>query len=133
MADPLLSIVYGPTDEPLWTTTLGALIESQARLHGDRAAVVFPEQQVRRTYQELLLTSKIVAKAILRAGLQHGDSVGIMAGNCHEYIEMFLGASRIGCPVIVLNNTYTPTELQNAVIASRMYVWNRRSCQIITD
>lgn len=60
----------------------------------------------------------MVAKGLLRAGLKHGDCVGIMAGNCYQYIEVFLGAGRIGCPVVVLNNTYTPAELLVALDSS---------------
>jgi acyl-CoA synthetase (AMP-forming)/AMP-acid ligase II len=53
-------------------------------------------------------------------GLQLGDCVGIMAGNRYEYIEVFLGGGRLGCPVVVLNNTYTPDELIRAVRQSCM-------------
>lgn len=44
--------------------------------------------------------------------------MGIIAGNCYQYIELFLGAARIGCPYVVFNNTYSPDELKNAVLAS---------------
>ncbi|KAK3115556.1 hypothetical protein LTR53_004964 [Teratosphaeriaceae sp. CCFEE 6253] len=113
-----LSLVYGPTDESLWTITLGALVEVQARLYGDRTAVVFPWQNLRRTYRDLHLRSKTVSKALLESGLQYGDSVGIFAGNCCEYLDVLLGAAAIGCPVVVLNCNYTPTELESAVTFS---------------
>lgn len=115
-----LSVVTGETSEPLWTTTLGSLIEMQARRYGDRTAVVFPWQRVSMTYRDLLFRSKIVAKALLAAGLVHGDSIAITAGNSYQYIEVFLGAARIGCPVVVLNSTYTPSELLRAVTFSGM-------------
>lgn len=115
-----LSIVAGATDNPLWTMTLGELIETQAKYYGGRTAVVFPWQNISRTYHSLSLRSKLVAKALLAAGLQHGDCVAITAGNCYQYIEVFFGAARIGCPVVVLNSTYTPTELQRAAAFSGM-------------
>ncbi|KAK3116595.1 hypothetical protein LTR53_002893 [Teratosphaeriaceae sp. CCFEE 6253] len=113
-----LSLVYGPTSESLWTITLGALVEVQARLYGDRTAVVFPWQNLRRTYRDLHLRSKTASKALLESGLQYGDSVGIFAGNCCEYLDVLLGAAAIGCPVVVLNCNYTPTELESAVTFS---------------
>jgi acyl-CoA synthetase (AMP-forming)/AMP-acid ligase II len=64
----------------------------------------------------------ILAKAMLGMGLRNGDCIGIMAGNCYQYIEIFLGGGRIGCPVVVLNNTYTPGELKSAV---------QRSCKFV--
>jgi acyl-CoA synthetase (AMP-forming)/AMP-acid ligase II len=112
------SLVYGPTTEPLWNITLGALIEEQAAKYGERMAVVFPRQNIRRTYSDLLVKSRLVSKALIEQGLEAGDCVGIFAGNCCEYVEIFLGAGAIGCPVVVLNAGYTPTELRDAVIYS---------------
>jgi mevalonyl-CoA ligase len=131
-----ISLVFGPRDAPLCITTLGGLIEKQANDFSERTAVAFPWQQVRMSYRQLRGRSKIVAKSILEAGLQYGDCVGIMAGNCHQYIEVFLGAGRIGCPVVVLNNTYSPQELLNAVSLSRTSPtpahlrYNNHSCQV---
>ena len=109
------SLVHGPSSAPLWTATLGALLEIQAELHGDRTALVFPWQGIRRSYTELYDRSTLLSKALIESGLQAGDCVGIFAGNCCEYIEVFCAAGSIGCPVAVLNSNYTPTELSYAV------------------
>lgn len=118
MTDPNLAIVYGPKEPALWSKTLGNFVDEQANSFGERPCVVFPWQSVRLSYCQLADRSKILAKAMLEMGLRHGDCVGIMAGNCYQYIEVFLGGARIGCPVVVLNNTYTPVELQKAVSRS---------------
>lgn len=112
------SLVYGPTAEPLWDITLGALIAKQAAKYGDRTAVVFPQQNIRRTYRDLLARSRLISKALIDQGLKPGDCVGIFAGNRCEYVEVFLGAGAIGCPVVVLNAGYTPTELHDAIAYS---------------
>lgn len=112
------SLVYGPTAEPLWNITLGALIAKQAAKYGDRTAVVFPQQNIRRTYRDLLARSRLISKALIDQGLKPGDCVGIFAGNRCEYVEVFLGAGAIGCPVVVLNAGYTPTELHYAIAYS---------------
>ena len=114
------SLVYGPISEPLWNITLSALIEKQAATYGGRTAVVFPQQNIRRTYRDLLARSRLVSKALIEQGLKPGDCVGIFAGNRCEYVEVFLGAGAIGCPVVVLNAGYTPTELRNAISYSGM-------------
>jgi acyl-CoA synthetase (AMP-forming)/AMP-acid ligase II len=116
--DPNLAIVHGPKEPALWTKTLGNFIDEQATSFGERPCVIFPWQSVRLSYGQLADRSKVLAKAMLEMGLRHGDCVGIMAGNCYQYIEVFLGGARIGCPVVVLNNTYTPSELQNATSRS---------------
>jgi len=122
-SDKSLSLVFGPDQPPLWSKTLGSLIEEQARQYGDKTAVVVPWQSARLSYRQLADRSKTLAKAMLNMGLRHGDCVGIMAGNCYQYIEVFLGGARIGCPVVVLNSTYTPEELKAAVVRSCTFIF----------
>lgn len=113
------SLVYGPKKPALCTKPLGTIIDEQVSRFGDRSAVIVPWQSVRLSYRQLADRSRILSKAMLATGwLQRGDCIGIMAGNRYEYIEIFLGAARIGCPVVVLNNMYTPAELENAVRTS---------------
>jgi non-ribosomal peptide synthetase component F len=117
----LPSLLHGPSSPALRTEVLGELIEEQARRNGSRTAVSFPWQQHSLSYQQLADRSKILAKSMLEMGLKHGDCIGIMAGNCYQYIEVFLGAARIGCPLVVFNNTYSPKELCSALSVSREY------------
>ncbi|KAL4928613.1 uncharacterized protein BDV17DRAFT_298521 [Aspergillus undulatus] len=114
-----LSLVHGPKEPPLWLDkTLCAVIDQQEASYPDRTALIVPWQSTRLSYHQLAERSRVVAKALLGAGLRHGECIGIMDGNSYEYIEVFLGAARIGCPVVVLNNTYAPDELRNAVYRS---------------
>ncbi|ETS77224.1 hypothetical protein PFICI_11098 [Pestalotiopsis fici W106-1] len=115
MANPALSLVHGPTTTPLWTGTLGSLIKEQNSKHGNKTAIIVPWQGRRLTYYELDARSEAVASSLLSLGIRPGNAIAIMAGNRFEYIEAFLAAGRIGCPVIVLNNTYTPSELISAL------------------
>lgn len=96
-------------------------MDQQAVQYGDRPAVIIPWQSARLSYRQLAARSWVVAEALFKLGLRHGDCVGIMAGNRFEYLETLLGASRLGCPVVVLNTTYTPYELQNALQKSSKY------------
>ncbi|KAL4738930.1 acetyl-CoA synthetase-like protein [Aspergillus similis] len=115
---PTPALVHGPTEPALWYKTLGELVDEQERRYGSKEAVVVPWQSVRLTYRQLAERSRVLAQAMLNMGLRPGDCVGIMAGNCYQYTEVFLGGGRIGCPVVVLNNTYTPEELTRAVHTS---------------
>ncbi|KAL3479634.1 acetyl-CoA synthetase-like protein [Aspergillus californicus] len=117
------ALFYGPNEPELWHKTIGTLIDEQERRFGDRTAVIVPWQSVQLTYRQLGERSRLLAKAMLDMGLKHGDCVGIMAGNCYQYIEIFLAGGRIGCPVVVLNSTYTAKELVNAV--------HRSSCKLL--
>ncbi|KAG8165267.1 hypothetical protein KVR01_005542 [Diaporthe batatas] len=107
-----LSLVFGPSSPPLWNKTVADLIHEQESKYADREAVVVPWQSARLTYGRLGQRSALLAKALLGGGFKRGDCVGIMAGNCYQYLEIFLGAGRIGCPVAVFNNTFSPRELK---------------------
>ncbi|KAB2574739.1 Acyl-CoA synthetase family member 2 [Lasiodiplodia theobromae] len=111
-----LSLVHGNTDEPLWEKTLADLVNEQAEKFGGKTAVRVPWQNVELTYSDLAKRSLAVARGLLAHGLMSGDYIGIFAGNRYEYIEAFLGATCIGCPVVVLNNTYTAQELARSLM-----------------
>lgn len=128
-----LALVHGRTDIPLWTQKLSDIVDERASQYGSRVAAVFPWQNHRLTFTQLAQRSKVLARAMLGIGLRHGDCVGILAGNCYEYIEVFLGGARIGCPVVVLNTTYTPTELQGAVTRSGELVQSFCDYLLIAD
>lgn len=113
-----LALVYGKTEMPLWTKKLGDVIDAQGEQYGSKVAAVFSWQNQSLSYLYLAQRSKVLAYAMLSMGLQHGDCVGILAGNCYQYLEVFLGSARIGCPVVVLNTTYSPNELKNALAQS---------------
>jgi len=119
-----LSLVHGSTSTPLWRKTIGALLHERSQDDGDKVAVVVPWQNIRCTFKELQSRSGTIAKALLASGVKTGDTVAIMAGNRIEYIEIFLASARIGCPLFVLNNTYTATELITAL---------KRTCKLYTS
>ncbi|KIW26173.1 uncharacterized protein PV07_09288 [Cladophialophora immunda] len=109
------SFVAGPRTPPLLEETLGELMHRQAARYGDHKAATFSWQRHTLSYNDLANRSEAIAKSMLARGLRHGDNIAIMAGNCYQYLETFIAAGRIGCPFVVLNNTYTPKELISAL------------------
>jgi mevalonyl-CoA ligase len=113
-----LSLVSGSKTPALWYKTLSEVVGEQADRYESQIAVSFPWQNVSLSYRQLHEESIIISKALSSCGLRQGDRVAIIAGNCFQYITAFLGSARVGCPFVVLNNTYTPKELVNALSAS---------------
>lgn len=105
-----LSHLHGPADPPLVDMTLGELLELQTYQHGHQECIVIPWTGARWTYHELHAQSTALAQALLDAGIGVGDRVGIMAGNCEQYAAVFFAVAKIGAILVILNNTYTPTE-----------------------
>jgi long-chain acyl-CoA synthetase len=114
------SLLFGPTDPPLVDLTLGELLNLQCLHHGTREGLVIPWTGARWTYNELNHHSRLLAAALLGMGVGVGDRVGIMAGNCEQYAAVFFAATRIGAILVILNNTYTPTEAQYGLDFSGM-------------
>ena len=116
MTDPhFLSLVAGPANPLLWDRPLHELVSQQALQYEDHTAVQFPWQCMQMSYRQLAKQSEVMARALLSHRLKCGDFIAIMAGNCFQYLVAFLGAGRIGCPFVVLNNTYTLQEVSSAL------------------
>ncbi|OAQ71118.1 long-chain-fatty-acid-CoA ligase [Pochonia chlamydosporia 170] len=105
-----LSVLHGPVDPPLVDLTLGELLQLQTYQHGTQECIVIPWTGARWTYNELNQQSSSLAQALLDMGIGVGDRVGIMAGNCEQYAAVFFAVAKIGAILVILNNTYTPTE-----------------------
>ncbi|KAJ5625290.1 AMP-dependent synthetase/ligase [Penicillium lagena] len=118
-----LSIVEGPTQPELLDITLGELLTLQALRYGDYECLVFPWTGARWTYRDLKDEADRLARGLLAMGIQKGDRIGIMAGNCEQYISVFFAAARVGAILVVLNNTYTPSELY--------YALNHSECRLL--
>lgn len=114
-ASKQLSIVHGPTEPELLDITLGELLTLQSLQYRDHECLVVPWTGTRWTYGDLDHESQLVARGLLAMGVQRGDRIGIMAGNCEQYVSMFFAAARVGAILVVLNNTYTPSEVYYAL------------------
>ncbi|KAI1454935.1 4-coumarate-CoA ligase [Annulohypoxylon moriforme] len=110
-----LSYLEGPVDPPLVDLTLGELLDLQCQHHGSQECIVTPWTGARWTYNELNQQSSQLARSLMSLGIGVGDRVGIMAGNCEQYAAVFFAVTRIGAILVILNNTYTPTEAMYAL------------------
>lgn len=110
-----LSILHGPCEPVLRDQTLGELLDEQCAIRGDKDCLIVPWTGARWAYSDLQTQSKVLAKGMLALGLQKGDRIGILAGNCEEYVAVFFAAGYIGCILVVLNSTYTASEAQHAL------------------
>lgn len=104
------SLLHGPSTPPLVTLTLGKLLDIQCRRYGPRECLVVPWTGARWTYTKLREESINLAKMLVEVGIRPGDRVGIMAGNCEQYVAVIFAVARVGGILVVLNNTYTAGE-----------------------
>jgi fatty-acyl-CoA synthase len=93
--------------------TLPALIDGLAQRFGPAPALVGPEATL--SYRELAIRCNQYARWGLAQGLGSGDAVGLMMTNCAEYMAIWLGLSRIGVVVALINNNLTGAALVHSV------------------
>ena len=67
--------------------------------------------QKRLTYSQLDKKSNKAAHMLKKIGISKGDHIGIYAYNCIEWIEVMLGAYKIGAVPININYRYVEEEL----------------------
>ncbi|KAK6370502.1 putative NRPS-like protein biosynthetic cluster [Lithohypha guttulata] len=108
--DLRLSITHGPADKPLLDFKLADFLDFQCHEFGLQECLVIPWTGARWTYDFLKQESVMLAKAMAAHGIRPGDRVGIMAGNCEQYVAVFFACMRVGAILVILNNTYTMSE-----------------------
>jgi fatty-acyl-CoA synthase len=83
------------------TLTLPVLIERLAQEFGAAPALASREESL--TYAQLGARCNRYARWGLAQGLKAGDVVALLMPNCAEYVAVWLGLSRIGATVALLN------------------------------
>ena len=110
-----LSIVHGPVEPALLDWTLPDLLDEQCRLRGEKECLIVPFSNTNWSFLDLRGKAKNLAKGLLALGISRGDRIGILAGNCEEYVATFFAAGYIGAILVVLNSTYTAAEAKYAL------------------
>jgi len=79
------------------------------RKYGNRTA--FDSDNDRITFDRLWERVSYIAGALSDLGLRRGERIGILSGNCSDYIVYHYAAAKIGAILLVLNTRHTANEL----------------------
>lgn len=82
--------------------SIGLRFAELARKHPDRPALIFEGR--RWTYREFNAWANRIASALDKAGIQSGQSVGILMENRAEMLACVLGTVKLGAVATLLNN-----------------------------
>ena len=93
--------------------TLPVLIDRLAAQFG--AAPALESAEAVLSYQELAIRCNQYARWGSRQGLKFGDTVCLMMANCADYMAIWLGLSRIGAVVALINNNLAGDALIHSV------------------
>src|SRR3954462_13641178 len=109
------SYAQGAVTTPLLGETIGESLERTVAAHGDREALVVRHQGVRLTYSELNDQVDRLARALIAAGLESGDRLGIWAPNCAEWVLVQFASAKVGAILVNVNPAYRTSELEYAL------------------
>jgi fatty-acyl-CoA synthase len=110
----------GIDQEP--TLTLPRLIERQAVAFRDSPALESSAGSL--SYRELAQTANRYAHFGLAQGLRAGDVAALLMHNCADYVAVWLGLTRIGVTVALINNQLTADGLAHSIniVAPRLLI-----------
>src|SRR5262245_66141943 len=83
--------------------------------HGSADALVSRQQGIRWTYAELGAEVDLCARALLAAGVERGDRVGIWSPNNAEWVVVQFATAKIGAILVNVNPSYRAHELEYAL------------------
>jgi fatty-acyl-CoA synthase len=94
-------------------TTLPVAIERLAAQHGDALALSSPEAAL--SYRTLAARANRYSGWALAEHLRAGDVVCLVMGNCPEYLAVWLGITRVGATVALINTHLTGDLLAHSL------------------
>ncbi|ASK63423.1 AMP-binding protein [Virgibacillus phasianinus] len=92
--------------------TVGELLEKQVNLYPNQEAVVYPELNLRKTYQEFDKMVNQTAKGFMSLGIKKGENVAIWADNKPEWITSQFATGKMGAVLVTVNTSYQAKELE---------------------
>jgi len=109
------SYASGTSDVPLLGETIGENLERTVARVPDREALVVRHQGVRLTYAQLDAQVDRLARALMAAGLDVGDRLGIWSPNCAEWVLVQYATAKAGIVLVNVNPAYRTSELEYAL------------------
>ena len=91
---------------------LGSLLSKRAFLSPEREAYVGSHSPERLTFAQLNERANRVANALLAAGIEKGERVGLLLMNSAEFMEAYFALAKIGAVVVPLNWRLVADELE---------------------
>ena len=117
------SYTHGACSTPLLGETIGANLERTVARAPGALALVSCRQKLRYSYAEFDAEVDRVARALMAAGLEPGDRVGIWAPNRAEWALVQYGAAKAGVVLVNINPAYRTHELS--------YVLGQSECRML--
>ncbi len=95
------------------TVTLPALLDELAARHADRPALLGEGRTL--SYSDLAATSNRIARWASARGFTAGTPICLLMPNCPDYVAIWLGLTRAGCVVALINTNLVGDALLHSI------------------
>ncbi|MBC7089803.1 MAG: AMP-binding protein, partial [Methanobacteriaceae archaeon] len=100
--------------------TIGEFLEKQVQKYPDKEFIIYPDRNLRFTYNEFNERVNLLAKGLLAIGLKKGDHLGIWATNVPDWLTFLFATAKIGVVLVTINTAYKIHELEYVMKQSDM-------------
>jgi fatty-acyl-CoA synthase len=100
--------------------TIGDFFEKQVENLGDHEFIIYPDRNLRFTYNSFNERVNNLAKGLLSIGIEKGDHVGIWAKNVPDWLTFLFATAKMGVILVTINTAYKSHELDYVLKQSDM-------------
>lgn len=100
--------------------TIADFFEDQVKKQPDHEFLIYPDRNLRYTYEEFNDRANKLAKGLLAIGITKGDHVGIWAKNVPDWLTFMFATAKIGAVLVTVNTAYQSHELEYVLKQSDM-------------
>ena len=97
--------------------TLAALLDGLADTHGDKPVLLSEGEAF--TYRQLAARVNRIARWAMAEGFEVGDAVALLMPNRPDYVAIWLGLTRAGCAVALINTNLVGDALLHSIDAAK--------------
>ncbi len=113
--------VPGDSDYPLHSElTIGDYFKEQVAKDPAHEFVVYPDRDLRWTYQDFDERTDALAKGLLSIGMKPGDHLGVWARNIPDWLTFMYATAKVGIVMVTVNPIYKSHEIDYVLKQSDM-------------
>lgn len=92
--------------------TFCSILEEHVANTPDHEFLVYPDRNLRLTYQDFDNRTDRLAKSFIEIGVKRGDKVGVWAKNVPDWLTVMFSCAKIGAILVTVNTNYKNAELE---------------------
>ncbi len=113
--------IPGSPDYPLHSElTIGAYFKEQVAIEPDHEFVIYPDRDLRWSYQDFDERTDQLAKGLMAIGMKPGDHLGVWARNIPDWLTFMYACAKAGIVMVTVNPVYKSHELDYVLKQSDM-------------